>query len=290
MPAVAAVNVGRDLNGWTVAKAAIRLGRVSVDLSQPQAILIDLDGTLDHEGHALPGAVELVSRLCRRGQRYACLSNSAANPARIAHRLARMGMKVDEPHIYSAAAAVVDHVLERYGPRPRVLNVASEDIDQMLDGRAQWVSGQDEPCDAVIVGPLAAVHATDQRQRLGVALLRRGAALVATCADRVWPSPRGVEIGAGAHGAMLGYAANVAPVYCGKPEASFFIRLCQRLGAEPRQCVLIGDNLESDIAGAKRLGMRAILTLTGVARRRDLAAVAPEVAPDRVVNDLTELL
>jgi ribonucleotide monophosphatase NagD (HAD superfamily) len=53
---------------------------------------------------------------------------------------------------------------------------------------------------------------------------------------------------------------------------------------------LIGDNIESDILGAKALGMRTILTLTGVARRQDLAKLPAELQPDLVVEDLTELL
>jgi len=86
---------------------------------------------------------------------------------------------------------------------------------------------------------------------------------------------------------MLAYAANVTPVYTGKPEAIFFQELCQKLGVEPGRCILIGDNLESDIAGAARLGMDTILTLTGVSHLADVERVAGELRPGRVVEDLT---
>ena len=51
--------------------------------------------------------------------------------------------------------------------------------------------------------------------------------------------------------------------------------------------MLIGDNLESDIAGGKHVGMKTILTLTGVARREDLGRLSPELQPDAVIEDLT---
>ena len=54
--------------------------------------------------------------------------------------------------------------------------------------------------------------------------------------------------------------------------------------------VLIGDNLESDVFGAKAVGMRTILTLTGVTRRSDLQNLPAEWQPDLVIEDLTELL
>ena len=121
-------------------------------------------------------------------------------------------------------------------------------------------------------------------------LLRNGSACVGLCADRVYPSPRGLEFGSGALTAMMAYAAAVEPVFCGKPQAIFFNELCRRIGAEPSRCVLVGDNLESDVAGAKGVGMKTVLTLTGVARREDLAALPEALCPDWVVESLEELL
>ena len=121
-----------------------------------------------------------------------------------------------------------------------------------------------------------------------VLLLRKGAALVAICADRIYPSPRGLEFGVGATAAMFAYAANVTPTFCGKPESIFFTELCRRLGFRPEGCVLVGDNLESDIEGATRVGMSTILTLSGISTRDDLRTA--KVQPGAVVNDLTDLL
>jgi ribonucleotide monophosphatase NagD (HAD superfamily) len=53
--------------------------------------------------------------------------------------------------------------------------------------------------------------------------------------------------------------------------------------------MMIGDNLESDIAGAKGVGMATILSLTGVTRRSDLTRLPPQLRPDWVVEDLNEL-
>jgi glycerol-1-phosphatase len=58
---------------------------------------------------------------------------------------------------------------------------------------------------------------------------------------------------------------------------------------DPTECILIGDNLETDIAGAKALGMKTILPLTGVTREQELASLPPHLKPDHVVRDLTEL-
>jgi 4-nitrophenyl phosphatase len=89
---------------------------------------------------------------------------------------------------------------------------------------------------------------------------------------------------------MLSYAADVKPIYTGKPEPIFFQELCRRLRVQPERCVLIGDNLESDISGARRLDMTAWLTLSGITRREDLATLDPAQQPHGVIEDLRELL
>jgi HAD superfamily hydrolase (TIGR01450 family) len=262
---------------------------VPIDLSNFDAVLLDLDGTIYHEESALPGAVELIHRLQREGKPYACLTNSTSSPQRIVARLFRMG--IDAEHVYTAAAAATDYVLERFAGMhpPRVFNLSTEGVQEMLDGRVQWVDGEAGPCDAVICGVPLNVFATPERQRIAMLHLRAGAMLVAICADRVYPSPRGMEIGVGAMAAMLAYAAGTTPINCGKPQPLFFQELCRRLHVDPSRCVLIGDNLESDIAGGKSVGMKTILTLGGVSTSRDVELLPPELRPDWVINDLRDV-
>jgi HAD superfamily hydrolase (TIGR01450 family) len=275
---------------------------MSVDLSRYETVLFDLDGTVYHEEHALPGAAELVRKFQAEQRRFACLSNSADSPLRLMDRLNTMGMDLEPDNIYSAGAAACDYVLENFprqspgtlvpgsSSKPRVFELSTESVHEMLDGQVDWVHTGGEPCDVVLSGAPSNFYNTAERRRIALLLLRHGAALVAVCADRVYPSPRGLEFGSGSMAAMLSYAANVKPVFCGKPERIFFMELCHRLKIDPASCVLIGDNVESDVVGAKTVGMATVLVLSGVTRRKDLRFLSPQHQPDFVVEDLSELL
>ena len=255
------------------------------------AVLFDLDGTLYHEERPIPAAVELVHRLRGRGTKVGFLTNSTSSPARIAERLARMDVRVDPQFVYTAGAAAVDLAMNQFGPAARIFNCSTDGVAEMLsDAGAVAVNEPDAPCDAIIVGAPYNGFATEERRRTALYLLRGGAALVGICADRIFPSARGMEFGAGALCAMLAYAANVTPVFAGKPEPEFFTNLCKRLRADPARCVLLGDNLESDVAGARRVGMDTILVLTGVATREDLLNIPDDKRPGRVVQDCFELM
>lgn len=259
-------------------------------LDQYDAVLLDLDGTIYHEEYSLPGAPDLVRMLQSRGIKFACLSNSTTSPLRVMNRLLRMGMDMDPSNIYTAAAAAADYVLRQFPGRPRVFNVASEGVQEMLEGLVDWVTTGGEPCHAIVIGNPTNVYATEERLRIALQLARKNAQVIGVSADRVYPSARGIEFGCGALTEMICYAAMVTPVYCGKPQRIFFENLCRRLAVSPERCVLIGDNVEADIVGAKALGMKTILTLTGVTRRKDLRDLHPQMQPDAVIEELTELL
>jgi 4-nitrophenyl phosphatase len=266
------------------------------DFSPYAAVLLDLDGTIYHEEHEIPGASDLIARLRREGRKYACLTNSTSSPARIRDRLNTMNIDIDAAHIYSAAAATADYVVERFGAsgrRPRVFNLSTRGIHEMLEGKVEWVETtelmQRVACDVVICGAPANIFATAERQRVALHLLNCGAALLGICADRTFPTVTSVEFGCGALGSMLAYAAKVEPTYCGKPQPLFFRELCGRLGVAPERCILIGDNLESDIKGAKGVGMTTALVLSGVTKREHLAAVKEENRPEFVFESVKGL-
>ncbi|HZZ45217.1 MAG TPA: HAD-IIA family hydrolase [Tepidisphaeraceae bacterium] len=261
---------------------------MTYDLSKFAAVFLDLDGTVFQEEHPLPGAANLVRHFNASGRKYACLTNHTFSARRIAQRLARIQIPIDAQHIYTAGDAAADYVMTRFGPRPRVYNLATESFEESLEGRVDWVNHATDPCDVVVNGSPICVYSTPDRQHVALELLKRGATLLGMCADRIYPSARGLEIGVGALSVMLGYAANVTPVFTGKPQPVFFRALCDRLQVDPKDCVLIGDNLESDIAGAKSVGMTALLTLTGVTKQEDLRHVDACHQPDGIIQSLAD--
>jgi len=255
------------------------------DFSAYSAILLDLDGTLYKSDQPLEGGVDLLRRLASQGKTVACPTNATESPDRLSTRLSGMGIDMPASRIFTAAEAAVNFCLEKF-PSRRFYNLATQGVADMLTGRSIVVQDQHEPCDAVIIGNPECVYATPPRLSAGACLLRQGAACIGICNDRAYPSPHGLEIGSGAMTRMLAYAADVNPIFFGKPQKHFLDQICHRLNVSPRNCIMIGDNLDSDIAGAKAAGMATILVLTGVSSRADIPSHG---APDWVVDDLSKL-
>ena len=123
--------------------------------------------------------------------------------------------------------------------------------------------------------------------RTACVLVERGAALVATNPDRSFPAADGqVWPGAGALLAVIQLTTGATAEVVGKPEPPLLEAALRRAhGGVP---LLVGDRLDTDIAGAERLGWDSLLVLTGITTRQDLARSS--VHPTHVGDDLRVLL
>jgi HAD superfamily hydrolase (TIGR01450 family) len=263
-------------------------------LADFDAILFDIDATLCAHHHALPGAIEIVRAVQARGQKLACVTNnSAVTIAAQVTRLASCGIHVPAENIYTSGRAMADWVRQRWA-RPRVCNFAGVALHDELADVAQFVEQAEGRCDVVTVGTHLRENAVDfdyDRATRALFHLRQGAELLVGCVDRVYMYNGLPEFGSGAWGELFAFAANVPRGrvhYAGKPDPEFFLHLCQRLNVSPQRCLLVGDNLESDVAGGLSVGMTTALVLTGVSTRADVES--GRVKPHVVWEDLSAMM
>jgi ribonucleotide monophosphatase NagD (HAD superfamily) len=88
--------------------------------------------------------------------------------------------------------------------------------------------------------------------------------------------------------AAIAEAAGATPLVIGKPEPPMFAAILATTGVKPGEAIVIGDNPDSDIAGAHRSRITSILVLTGVTDADRVAALAGDRQPDHVVADPAE--
>ena len=119
-------------------------------------------------------------------------------------------------------------------------------------------------------------------------LVRQGVPFYATNLDKTFPTPRGEIPGAGSWIAVIVTATGVEPICAGKP-APYLLELARaRLGTKKEQTLVVGDRLETDIAGGQAAGMPTALVLSGISSRSQAEQWIPNV--DLVVDDLATLI
>lgn len=143
----------------------------------------------------------------------------------------------------------------------------------------------DENVLAVIVGLDREVNY--EKLLRGSLLIQGGAAFLGTNPDRTLPTPQGIAPGAGAIISALEAASGVKAKIIGKPQTTMFTQALERLKTTPEETLVVGDRIETDIAGGQAAGCKTALVLSGVTNQDMAVTWSP--LPDIILPDLSTL-
>lgn len=257
-----------------------------MNFSTIAAVIMDMDGVLWEGDHALPGLIPLFDMLRARGLKFALATNNATrNPAEYITKLERLGVQgVREDQIVTSGMVTARYLQSAYPPDTLIHVLGSDGLRRILTTAGFTLS--DDEAGVVVVG--LDLQLTYDKLKQASLLIQNGAAFIATNEDPSLPSPEGLIPGAGSVVAAVKTATGQTPVVMGKPHEPMYELALQMLGTTPAETLMIGDRLDTDIAGAIPLGMPTALVLTGASTQADVDNGA--VKPDGVYAGLPELL
>lgn len=252
------------------------------------ALLLDLDGTVWAGDTAIPNAVEAVSAAKEKGLAAAFVTNNASKaPADVAAKLSGMGLATEPSAVMTSAQAAVLLAAQYAHPGEKILVVGAPSFVELVRaaGFEPVFSADDMPV-AVVHG-----HSPDNgwKQLSEAALaIRQGARYIASNLDTTLPMDRGFMVGNGSMVAAVTSATGVVPQAAGKPEPAMFDLAAKNLGA--KRPLVVGDRLDTDIAGGVAAKMDVLHVLTGVSGPLALIAAPPEQRPTFIAEDLGVLV
>jgi NagD protein len=249
---------------------------------------LDLDGTVYLGDHALPGAVDAISRLRELGCGVVFVTNNPLEAAAdYAAKLTRLGVPCDGSDVVTATDALLTYLAAKH-PGSRVLAVAEPVVRAALHDAGHQVT--DDPAEAEVV--VVSFDRTFDYAKLTAAyraVRLHGAALVATNPDPYCPTPDGGLPDCAAMLAAIEACTGArAEAVTGKPSEHMVQAIVERLGLQPAETAMVGDRLSTDVTMATQAGMVGVLVLSGATGRGDLEF--SDVKPRYVVDDLSQLL
>ena len=242
-----------------------------------RAVLLDLLGVVYDGDTQIAGAASAVERLRRAGLPLRFVSNTTRAPrGAIIAQLAAMGIKVADEELLTPARAAVEW-LRKHDRQPHLL--VHPDLEVEFSG-LEGGNGR-----AVIVGDAGEAFDHANLNRAFRELIA-GADFVALAVNRTFKDTDGLlSLDTGAFVAALEFASGRSPVVLGKPSADFFHSALTDLNCPAADAVMIGDDAESDVAGALGAGLgAALLVRTGKYRPGDETRFNP--APTALVDDV----
>ncbi|MEO9024167.1 MAG: HAD-IIA family hydrolase [Solirubrobacteraceae bacterium] len=251
-------------------------------------VLLDLDGCIWIGDQAIPGSAEALSEIRGAGKAIAFVTNDARrSPEEYVRKLWSLGLRASLEEVVTVGAAI-QYALAGRLPGSSAYVIGSPAVFRhVAESGHRIVNGTDQSAEAdvVVIAGHDAFNYAELREATQAAL--NGAEIMAAGRDRTFPGPDGEWPGTGAILAAVEYASQRSARVVGKPDPLIFSTALDRLG--PGRALMIGDRVESDLAGAAAAGLDGAIVLTGVSTRAE-AEAAKEPAPVAIAEDLRSLV
>ena len=251
-----------------------------------QALLFDMDGVLYNSEEPIPGAAETLAWVRAREIPHLFVTNTTSRGRdALAAKLARFGIPASPGEIVTPSEAAADWLRSRGAASVALfLRPAARPAFDELD---RLPEDAESGAHYVIIGDLGSAWDFATLNR-AFRLLHSNpeAALIALGMTRYWKAADGISLDVAPFVAALEQASGRKALVLGKPAAEFFQAAADRLGVPNREILMVGDDIEIDIAGAQLAGMQAALVRTGKFRELDLAG---SVKPDAVLDSVADL-
>jgi 4-nitrophenyl phosphatase len=254
-----------------------------------RALILDMDGVLWKADAPIGDLPKTFDIMRGRGLKVAFATNNGTQtPEQYVERLARLGVKVEPWQVITSALGIANLLTKELPSGSPIFVIGGVGVKTALRdcGFELLSTNTAKSAKAVVMG----IDPEINFEKMGEAalLVRSGVPFYATNPDKTFPTPRGQIPGAGAWISVIVTATGVEPIYAGKP-APYLLELARtRLDTSKEQTLVVGDRLETDIAGGQAAGMKTALVLSGISTRAQAEGWEPKV--DIIVEDLATLI
>jgi len=248
-----------------------------------KGFLIDMDGVIYRSSQFIDGAIDFIRLLHEWEIPFLFLTNNSQRTRRdVATKLQRMGMPVEEEHIFTCAMATARFLAsQKPGGTAYVIGEGGLLNALHLNGYAVV----DKSPDYVVVGEGRTL--SFEMLEHAVQMVLGGSKLIATNLDPNCPTQSGTRPGCGAIVSLIEVATGIKAFSVGKPSPVMMRTARKEIDIATSETIMIGDTMETDILGGVQMGYRTILVLTGSTKREDLAKYAYQ--PDMIVESIADL-
>ncbi len=251
--------------------------------------VFDIDGCLAVDGEPIPGAFEMLAELRARGYGFVFLTNdSYLSTSAWQKKAVALGFDFPDLVVITAGQILVQLAADRY-PGGKVLLFGSEALGNEAEnlGLKLLPTERGHEADVVLVARSPSFDYDDMTA--GLRALRAGAGFITSSMARAIPSKGGPVPGTGATTTAMAFASRRRAVIAGKPSA-LAARVCMQIaGFDRKHTAFVGDDVELDIATAKRIQAFSILVLTGATRIEEVGALTPRLVPDLVTESVADI-
>jgi HAD superfamily hydrolase (TIGR01458 family) len=255
-----------------------------------RALLFDMDGVLYNSEEPIPGAAETIRWVREHNIPHLFVTNTTSRGRReLAGKLARFGIPGGVDDILTPCEVAAAWLHQR--PAEPVALFVKPAALEAFAGITRVPDDAEAGARHVVIGDLGSAWDFATLNRAFRLLHAEPAAtLIALGMTRYWKAHDGISLDVAPFVAALEHAAGRSALVFGKPAPAFFEGAAAQLGVAKEEIVMVGDDIETDVRGAMRAGLKGALVRTGKFRPSDLDSDRESaVHPDAVLDSIASL-
>lgn len=230
-----------------------------------KGVILDIDGTLLLHGKALPGAGEATAALRRAGYQLRFVSNTTSrSEAQLAEALHLQGIDASETEIQTSVSACLYFLQSHFSEKKGFIAIPPE---------LQWRFSQLQQCserpDYVVLGDLDEGFNYPILNQI-FNFIRNGARLIVFHKNNWYFREGKTWLDSGAFTRALELAGEIQAVVTGKPSPVMFQSAIQSMGLQKEHVIVVGDDVTTDVEGARNADLSFLLVGSGKFKPADL--------------------
>ena len=244
-------------------------------------ILIDLDGVLRVKNNPAEYLNEFLEYIRDKKIPACILSNSSTSTSKQVKKFFETNnIELSIPIITAIDAAKI-YVTSRF---EKVAVFVSDNVVEQFSDCLDF-----EKPEAVLIGDIGDSWNYRLMQTI-FEYIRNGAKLIAAHKNKFWEIPElGIQLDAGPFIHAIEYATSEKATLIGKPSPIYFESALVKIGSDlSKPFLMLGDDLDTDIAGSKNIGGTTILIYTG--KTKPKVDSDYESVIDYEADDLSEVI
>ena len=244
-------------------------------------LLIDLEGVLYNDNQLIPGSIDVIKELKRVGLKLRFLTNTTTAPRKkILEKLLNFGFDIEEKEIFTPIIATKNYLRDN-----SVKKISLVTNIEIIEEFKEYEITQKDP-EAIIMGDIYKNFNWDILDRIFKLVYINNAALIALHQNKYCMRDGQVSLDLGPFVRAIEYASNKKSILMGKPEKNFFDLAIKDMEISKEAVFMIGDDIISDIKGAKDFDIKAIQVKTGKYQKEDCSDkfTQPDLRIDSIIN------
>lgn len=261
-------------------------GKAADKLKEKILYLLDMDGTIYNENQIFEGTLDFLKEIKKRGGQYIFITNNSSKSVEdYVEKVRAMGIEASYENFYTSSQATAMYLKENY-PNQVVYCMGTESlVKELRNSGIEVVTKVDDRAAVVLLG--FDTENTSEKIRNTCIMLGRNVAYLATNPDLVCPVSFGYVPDCGSMSIMLKNATGKEPFFIGKPEPIMVNCVLKKLNCSPKEAVIVGDRLYTDIKTGENAGVDTICVLSGEASMEDI--LKGDVKPDYIFESVKEI-